>query len=253
LHKASRLIPLFVDNLSNWYIRRSRKRFWKSEDDGDKKEAYQTLYYVLVELSKVMAPFTPFITEEIYKNLTNEESVHLADFPVSDASLIDEELNKKMYKTRNIITEALQLRAKEKIKVRQPLRELIITGYEIQGEFVEIMKEEVNVKNVIVRSGKEEKIELNTEITEDLKLEGYAREIVRCIQEMRKTAQYEVENRISVGYEGMKDVFEKFGALIQKEVLANDIQSSLLSEKDIEKEFVIDGQKISLTLKRFSV
>jgi len=111
----------------------------------------------------------------------------------------------------------------------------------------------VNVKNVIVQSGKEEKIELNTEITEDLKLEGYAREIVRCIQEMRKTAQYEVDNRISVGYEGMKDVFEKFGALIQKEVLANDIQSSLISEKDIEKEFVIDGQKISLTLKRLAL
>lgn len=250
LHRAARLLPGFVDNLSNWYIRRSRKRFWKSEDDGDKKEAYQALHYVLVELSKIMAPFTPFITEEIYKNLTNEESVHLANFPTADELLINKELNGKMLNTRNIINEALQLRAKNKIKVRQPLSELIITNYKMQEEFIEIIKEEVNVKTVTIKSGSESKVELNTEITEDLKLEGYAREIIRFIQEMRKEAGYEVDNRIKVGHEGMDEVFDKFGQVIQKEILANDVQSASLSEKDIEKEFSIDGHRINISLKR---
>jgi isoleucyl-tRNA synthetase len=84
IYNSAYAIEKFIDNLSNWYIRRSRKRFWKSEDDDDKKQAYQTLHYVLVELSKLMAPFCPFMAEEIYKNLTGEESVHLADFPVAD-------------------------------------------------------------------------------------------------------------------------------------------------------------------------
>ena len=135
LNKACRVIPKFIDNLSNWYIRRSRKRFWKSEDDGDKENAYQTLHTVLVELSKLMAPFTPFISEEIYRNLTAVEtrhasSVHLADFPMANKDLIDEKLNQEMGKTREIITEALQLRAKAGIKVRQPLSELRVTSYE---------------------------------------------------------------------------------------------------------------------------
>ena len=128
LNKAVRYFPKFIDNLSNWYIRRSRKRFWKSENDGDKNEAYQTLYYVLIELSKLMAPFTPFIAEEIYKNLTGEESVHLVDFPKADESLIDDKLNKEMNIARNIISEGLQLRAKAGIKVRQPLKELQVAG-----------------------------------------------------------------------------------------------------------------------------
>lgn len=250
LHKSARLIPGFVDNLSNWYIRRSRKRFWKSEDDGDKNEAYQTLYYVIVQLSKIMAPFTPFIAEEIYKNLTNEESVHLADFPIAHGDLIDEKLNEKMRNTRNIITESLQLRAKDKIKVRQPLSELTITNYETQDDFIEIIKEEVNVKNITVKKGSEKKIELNTKITEDLRLEGYAREIIRFIQEMRKEAGYEVDNRIQVGYKGMEDVFNKFSSIIQREVLANNIQSVLFSEKDIEKEFLIENNKVVISLKR---
>jgi isoleucyl-tRNA synthetase len=250
LHRAARLLPGFVDNLSNWYIRRSRKRFWKSENDSDKKEAYQTLYYVLVQLSKIMAPFTPFIAEEIYKNLTNKESVHLADFPIAEEFLINEGLNVKMRNTRNVITEALQLRAKNKLKVRQPLAELIITNYEMQEDFIEIIKEEVNVKKVVIKIGAESKVELNTEITEELRLEGYAREIIRFIQEMRKAAGYEVDNRIKVGFEGLEEVFEKFGRLIQKEVLAVDLQSHLLSAKDAEKEFLIDGRELKISIKR---
>lgn len=250
LPNATKPIMDFIDDLSNWYIRRSRKRFWKSEDDGDKEAAYQTLHYVLVELSKIMAPFTPFISEEIYRNLTNEGSVHLVDFPVADEKLIDDGLNEKMANTRSIITEALQLRAKNGIKVRQPLSELVITNYEMQEDFTEIMKEEVNVKSIIIKNGSENKVELNTEITEELKLEGYAREIIRNIQEMRKEAGYEVDNRIQVGYDGMSNVFKEFGEMVKKEVLANIIQSGLFSDGDIKKEFSIEGQRIVITIKR---
>jgi len=250
LPNATKPMMDFIDELSNWYIRRSRKRFWKSEDDGDKNDAYQTLHYVLVELAKVMAPFTPFISEDIYKNLTGGESVHLVDFPAADESLIDESLNEKMESTRNIITEALQLRAKNSIKVRQSLSELIITNYEMQEDFMEIMKEEVNVKNVIIKIGSEKKVELNTEITPELKLEGQAREIIRFIQEMRKEAGYEVDNRIEVRYTGLQEVFAEFGSLIQKEVLANSLDQGDLEKSDLEKEFKIEEAPLLLKIRK---
>jgi isoleucyl-tRNA synthetase len=253
LHRASRLLPKFVDNLSNWYIRRSRKRFWKSENDGDKNEAYQTLYYVLVELSKVMAPFTPFIAEEIYKNLTGEESVHLADFPAADDSLIDEKINADMETVREIVNIGLQLRAKNAIKVRQPLRELLIKNGRLSEELLDIIKEEVNVKGIAVDENLEN-IQLDTEITPELKLEGQAREIIRYIQEMRKEAGYEVDNRIKVRYNGFSQIFEKddLKSIIAKEVLADavlSIEKGGLSA-DLEKEFVIDGEKLKLHIKR---
>lgn len=247
---ATKPIMDFVDELSNWYIRRSRKRFWKSENAADKEMAYQTLYYVLIELSKVMAPFTPFIAEEIYKNLAGEESVHLADFPDADEGLIDERLNEKMDDTRKIITEALQLRAKNAVKVRQPLSQLILTNHEMQEDFIEILKEEINVKEVIIKNGPEKKIELNTEITEALKLEGYAREIVRTVQEMRKEAGYGIDERIAVGYEGPSETFDKFNEVIKKEILADVIQPGLLAESDIQKELLLENVKITITVKK---
>ena len=250
LNKTVRLFPKFVDNLSNWYIRRSRKRFWKSEDDDDKNQAYQTLHYVLVELSKLMAPFCPFISEEIYKNLTGRESVHLADFPVADEKLIDEKLNEEMGKVRDIITEALQLRAKAGIKVRQPLSDLRFKNYDLRKELIEIIKEEVNVKNASFDKNIAENIVLNTEITEDLKLEGQAREIIRFIQEMRKEAGYDVDNRIILGYSGMSSVLEKFGNFIAKETLVNEMKQEGLSDFDLEKEVKIDDKKVKITIKK---
>ncbi|OGI15229.1 MAG: isoleucine--tRNA ligase, partial [Candidatus Moranbacteria bacterium RIFCSPHIGHO2_01_FULL_54_31] len=149
LSKATRVLAPFIDHLSNWYIRRSRKRFWKSEDDSDKESAYQTLYTVLVTLAKVMAPFTPFLAEEIYRNLTGEESVHLADWPEADETLVDEKLNEEMQSVRNLVTEGLKLRADAKIKVRQPLLESRIKNQELSETMHEILKEELNVKNII--------------------------------------------------------------------------------------------------------
>lgn len=293
----------FIDNLSNWYIRRSRKRFWKSENDGDKNEAYQTLYYVLVELSKVMAPFTPFIAEEIYLNLVHgsqstvhgkegvethcNASVHLQDFPVADENLIDEKINTDMQAVREIVNIGLQLRAKSGIKVRQPLNELRIMNHQLSEELLDIVKEEVNVKNVIIVKdvrnvqnvedeknttiktsttseaieqlehvlwNAENKVGLNTEITPELKLEGQAREIIRYIQEMRKEAGYDVDNRIRVWHSGMSEVFDnkELKDIIAKETLANEVLSREKEspEVDLEKEFEIDGGKLTIAIKR---
>lgn len=261
LHKASRLLPKFVDNLSNWYIRRSRKRFWKSENDGDKNEAYQTLYYVLTELSKVMAPFTPFIAEEIYKNLTEEESVHLADFPIAKKELIDEKINSDMLSVREIVNIGLQLRAKSGVKVRQPLSELRIKNYDLKEELLEIIKEEVNVKSVKIEETFEaddikadsslENICLDLEITPELKLEGQARELIRHIQEMRKEAGYEVDNRIKIWYAEKNPVFLKFGDLIARETLADQVLLKTFAEDvDLEKEIKIGEDVFAVSIKR---
>ena len=286
LARTARLFPKFIDNLSNWYIRRSRKRFWKSENDADKDFAYQTLYIVLVELSKLMAPFTPFMSEEIYKNLTgsacphpnplpegegdqgeeNFLSVHLAEFPVADESFIDEKLNENMQAVREIITIGLQKRAEAKIKVRQPLASISLgEKYEklfdtifdtTDRTFMEqIIFEELNVKSVGMnilqaKLRTDEQVVLDTAITPQLKLEGQAREIVRFIQEMRKEAGYEVENHISVQFEGMDEVFEKFSDLIAKETLADSIEKGAGEGFDLKKELEVDGMRVAIAIKK---
>jgi isoleucyl-tRNA synthetase len=250
LPNATNPIMEFIDDLSNWYIRRSRKRFWKSENDNDKNNAYSTLYYVLVHLSRLMAPFTPFVSEEIYKNLTNKESVHLTDFPAADSSLIDKTIVKKMADTRAIIKEALQQRATNKIKVRQPLPDLTLTNNEIGEDYQEIIKEEVNVKKIIFKTNKNSEIKLNTKISKELKLEGYAREIIRIIQEERKKAGYEIGDRIIIGYAGLEEVFSEFGNMIKKETLAKSLDSTLFTDGDIQAKFEIDNQTLELTIKR---
>jgi isoleucyl-tRNA synthetase len=283
IYAAGKAIEAFIDNLSNWYIRRSRKRFWKNENDGDKNAAYQTLHTVLVTLAKLMAPFTPFVAEEIYRNLMGfachpelvsgserggdssempkqvrhdnvAESVHLADFPTVDESLIDEKLNADMGMTRNLITEGLQLRAQEKIKVRQPLSRAYLL-VDLGEEFRKIMEDELNVKEVLwdveTSRNMEGNMRMDFTITEELKLEGQAREIIRFVQELRKEAGYDVENRIAVGYQGAEEVFEKFGEMIAKEVLAEGgLRPGELEGADIQKEVTVDGMKISVWLKR---
>lgn len=257
IYNAGNLIEKFIDNLSNWYIRRSRKRFWKSENDDDKDNAYQTLHVVLVELSKLIAPFTPFITEEIYRNLTGNESVHLAEFPKADESLIDEKLNENMSDLREIVSLGLQERAKNKIKVRQPLAKVIL-GQKFKDVFDElfekrewsiILEEELNVKGASL--GTEiEFVNVDTNITEELRLEGQAREIIRHIQEMRKKAGFEVDNRIEISYAGINQVFEKFKDLIAKEVLANKLNPEKIENPDLENEFKIDGEELRISLKK---
>ncbi len=254
INQAARLFPRFIDDLSNWYIRRSRKRFWKSENDGDKENAYQTLYDVLTTLSKLMAPFTPFITEEIYKNLTGEESVHLADYPESDEKLIDKELAQKMEAVRKIVEAGLAERNENGIKVRQPLQALSYGGTKLDKELESIIAEEVNVKEVMHDSKLKTANALDTEITEDLKIEGLAREIVRQVQSMRKKAGFNVEDRINLFWqsadETLQSVFEQQGKYIAKETLAKEVVVGNVGKADYNETAKIEGVAISLGVKK---
>lgn len=151
LNRVVKDITTFVsDDLSNWYIRRNRNRFWSSELDDSKKSVYMTTYEVLVGLCKMCAPIIPFTTEEVYKNLTGEESVHLADYPTVDESLVNEEIEVKMDLVRDLISTGRYVREETKIKVRQPIAECLIDGkYEaILGDLVNLINEELNVKKV---------------------------------------------------------------------------------------------------------
>lgn len=254
LTKAARLFAPFIDNLSNWYIRRSRKRFWKSDNDADKESAYATLHHVLVELSKLMAPFTPFIAEEIFTNLTGKESVHLEDFPKSKADLIDIKLNDEMVRTRKLIELGLAERAKAGIKVRQPLHTLSYGGQKLGDEFEQIIIEEVNVKAASNIAGSpEEKVGLDTNISPELKEEGLAREIVRSVQALRKKSGFEVDDRIEMHYdtesEGLKSAMKNFSEIIAKEVLAKEL---LVGKGDVEgeEEVKIEGESVWVGIKR---
>ncbi|MDP1846111.1 MAG: isoleucine--tRNA ligase [Candidatus Moranbacteria bacterium] len=263
LNKAARLFPVFIDNLSNWYIRRSRKRFWKSENDEDKKQAYETLHYVLTELSKLMAPFTPFVAEEVYKNLSGEDSVHLANFPAENEKLIDKELNEQMQITRRFVKLGLAARAKAGIKVRQPLSELQI-NQPVDEDLANLIKDEVNVKEIKFYGSVEMKagiytekegnwmIGLDTAISDDLRLEGEAREIVRRIQELRKHAGFQVDDRINVYYKGGTAIFEKFGDLIAREVLATGAieTEDEKTDADISELLDLEAEAIKVWLKR---
>lgn len=151
LNKVTKYITEFTsDDLSNWYIRRNRKRFWGSTLDNSKKGVYYTTYKVLLDLSKLIAPITPFISEEIYQNLTDKESVHLSSFPTYDDNLINEQLENKMDLVRNIISLGRSAREDAKIKVRQPIKEIILDGKneEILKDVEELIKEELNVKKL---------------------------------------------------------------------------------------------------------
>ena len=152
LNKVTKLVTDFVsEDLSNWYIRRNRKRFWGSVLDNSKMSVYQTTYEVLKGLSQLIAPITPFISEEIYRDLTDEKSVHLSDFPKYDESLIDEKIEKKMDLVRELISLGRNAREEEKIKVRQPISEVILDGKnkDVLGDLSDLIKEELNVKNII--------------------------------------------------------------------------------------------------------
>ena len=259
--KTVNLFNQFIDNLSNWYIRRSRRRFWKSESDSDKQSAYQTLYTCLIELTKLMAPFTPFMSETIYRNLTGEkDSVHLQDYPKCNESAINEEISVKMNFVRQAVEVGLSARAKAGIKVRQPLSKLTLKSKieSLEAELVELIKDEVNVKEVeFVGTSQDMSIptaELETTITDELKIEGLSRDIVRQIQQARKEAGFNIDDHIIIGYDTTDDMLEKslvgHKEYILNEVLADSMTQGDLADAEFHKEASIEKMNLKLHLKR---
>lgn len=232
LQGASRSILPFIDDLSNWYVRRSRKRFWKSDDDNDKASAYKTLHYVLVQLSHVLAPFTPFLADELYRKLTSDKSVHLRDWP--SVGHVNEMVVTHMDEIRRVVNEGLSIRAKQHVKVRQPLASLRVSGGKNLGEdadlYIEVLKDELNVKQVDWHESGDFAVELETTITEELKIEGDSRELVRMVQELRKRSGLDVDDRIRLTVETKSEyiasVIDKHGQYISTETLADELACS---------------------------
>lgn len=329
LTKAARPLIAFVDNLSNWYVRRSRRRFWKSENDSDKNQAYHTLYTVLITLCKLLAPFMPFTADHIYKNLTREKSVHLVMWPQADQKLINKDLNEEDKIVRSLVTLGHSIRACKNIKVRQPLAFLQIAlpkaiDPEIISEYATVIAEELNVKRVelvqdasqiatqvfrpnpkilgpkygskvqeiiqMCKAGKykvkengfvevgdlelapnegefgfvgkegfdiaEESgmvVALDTKITKQLMEEGYVREIVRNLQEMRKEAGYEVSDRIYVYIRAdaaLTKVVTQYADYIERETLAIEIQESGDFEWDVTRRMDVGEVEVILGVRK---
>lgn len=241
LTKASRLFYDYLDDLSNWYIRRSRKRF--------QEEASATLKYTLLKLSKLISPFCPFIAEDIFLKLDNSlESIHLCDYPLVDKEKIDEEIEKQMQEGRDIVNIVLAERSKNNIKVRQPLSKVKIKK-QINESVLDLIKEEINVKEIIVDSSINEEVELDIEITPELKEEGLIRDIVRHIQQMRKEKGFVPKDRIIVHYENSE--FLDMILSNNKDSILNDVLAIEFKKEDAiddGKEIIIEGNKINLKI-----
>ena len=247
LNEAVHPIAEFVNDLSTWYLRRSRGRF-KSDDEKDKTAALATLGHVLLELSKVLAPFTPFIAETLYKKLGGElESVHLEKWP--ENKKIQDELLQEMDLTRKIASLGLEARAKAGIAVRQPLGALAILGGKLSDELQEILKDELNVKEIKFGKGETLSVELAAEITPELRLEGLKRELVRHINALRKEAGLTIADRIVLRYEtdnkNLQKVFTNFEKDLLKDTLSKEIIMGRIPTKN-ERELALGGAKIWL-------
>ncbi len=340
---AGRAIEAFVDSLSNWYVRRSRRRFWKSENDADKAAAYATLYDCLVTVAQLLAPFTPFLAEEMYQNLVRGQrpaaplSVHLTDFPEEDPSLVDENLVESMRLLMRLVSMGRAARSKAQIKVRQPLGEVLFkVGNPAQQAALQPLlaqvAEEINVKRVAFladageavtyslrprfnllgpRFGKEmrdvaaaiqnrnpadvlraqrtgtplqlegwtvlpEEVEvvrnerpglsvveegeylaaLNTELTQALLDEGLARELVRLIQSMRKSAGFNIEDRIVTSYQGdetIRRVMPEFGAYVRQETLSSELRAEAPAAGAYSEQHKVEGHQLTLGVSRIAV
>ena len=319
-----------VEDLSNWYIRRNRKRFWSQDMTDSKKAVYKTTYDVLVTLAKLIAPITPFLAEEVFKKLTGEETVHTQILPEANEILIDEKIEADMDLVRKIVNLGRASREKEAIKVRQPLSKIVVDGsYKERLEnLLPLIKEELNIKEVdfeddlsefmnyflkpdfrvvgrifqskvndfakylattnakdfiekveevpvkVELAGEEFEVSkdyldirisakegfdveidgnvfviLDTEITEDLRDEGYAREFISKIQNLRKDSGFEVTDRINIAFDADPDLtgsLEKFGEVIKKETLAENLTKAELDGEDLE----LNDKKVKISLER---
>lgn len=331
--KVVRNIQEFVnEDLSNWYIRRSRRRFWETGLTEDKKSVYNTTYEILVELSQMIAPFAPYLSEEMYRNLTGNLSVHLSTYPVCDETVLDTALEEKMDLVKNLVTLGRASREKVKIKVRQPIQKVLVDASyeEIMGDLVPLMKEELNVKEVVFLSdlqqyisyrlkpnlpvlgrllgakmrffqkelaqldakevveslhlGKEVTMNLDgepftlseehvlitidskegfdvesneglfiildTQLTDELIEEGFVREFISRIQQMRKANDYEMMDHIRIFYtatETLTKAIKNHAEFIKSETLADELVCEI---KEGMKEETLNGEATSLFVER---
>jgi isoleucyl-tRNA synthetase len=281
---STRRIQEFVDRLSNWYVRRNRRRFWKSESDSDKLAAYSTLYRCLATLSKLLAPFVPFVAEELYQNLFRSvdprarESVHLSDFPVADEAEINDGLNTDVELAMKISSLGRAARAKARIKVRQPLAKAVVkveTDEEKKalGRLSTEVMEEINVKQLIVLSeaGEPEEFPSNmpdysvandarywvavgTELPPELIAEGLSRELVRHLQNMRRNAKFDITDRIITYYQTQEplidEVIRAFANYIKQETLSEELIDSPSPDETYREKHHIASGEISLAIKK---
>ncbi len=278
--EAGRRIEGFVDDLSNWYVRRSRRRFWKSESDADKLAAYTTLYECLVALSKLLAPFAPFLAEELYQNLVVSasaeapDSVHLADFPVADEAKIDKKLTADTRLVMKVASLGRAARSQAGIKVRQPLAKVIVkVGSKREREALERLTaqvlEELNVKGLefvdqvtklekagyVVTSEGGYSVAIPAEIPAELEAEGVAREIVRRLQTMRRSAGFDIADHIITYYQGeayIRQVMGDFADYIKQETLSRQLVEGVPEEGAFTERHKLSGYDILLGVKRLT-
>lgn len=275
LDRATRPIQDLLDDTSNWYVRRSRRRFWKSEDDTDKQQAYATLHYTLLRLCQLLAPFSPFLPDHLWQQLAAgtdlPQSVHLSDWP--KGSEIDKGLLAEMAKARNFIVEGLAQRAEAKIKVRQPLQSVSVP--ELSEIYKDIIAEELNVKEVSYNNTAQDReerlakpagegvidaiqnpavVKLDIEITPELKREGLMREVIRHVQKARKDAGLDVDNRIHLQLQTddkelqatLRDT--KLTDMIKQETLATTLGEA--AESAYTTTVKIDDAELEISLKK---
>lgn len=256
LPKALRPISEFINDFSTWYIRRSRERF-KSESEAAKKQALDTTKYVLVQLTKVMAPFTPFIAETIWQKVTGydfkdeNKSVHLEAWPLPNpADEKNEKILRLMAEVRKIVELGLAARDEAGIKVRQILNGLKIFSYQLPSEYEQLIKDELNVKNITSEYGDGDiKVELDMAMTDELKLEGLKREIVRLVNNLRKQKGLTIKDKIILSWQSDSDLVKKvFKQMV--EGLKKDTLSEEIFEGEGGEEVKVNGERVKLEIKK---
>jgi len=252
---AARILESFViEDLSLWYIRRSRNRFQNPKSKKELQDAVSTLGYVLSQVSLLSAPFIPFLSEVVFERSNGKGSVHLKDWLKVDKKNQKLQLEKQMKKVRNIASKGLALRAKAGLKVRQPLAKLTIKE-KLQEELLLLLQDELNVKEVMVDPKLKGDVQLDTKLTPALREEGLVRELLRYIQGMRKDAGYKPRHRVRLRYTGateIKNLFSRHKKTLTKiggitELLEGDRPKQVF---DVEKTVEIEGKKLWLGIRR---
>jgi isoleucyl-tRNA synthetase len=271
---AGRRLEEFTDLLSNWYVRRSRRRFWKSENDTDKLSAYNTLYQALVTVAKLMAPFTPFIADEIYRNLVGgvdgsaPDSVHLADYPVADESRIDRDLSLDTRLAMRVSSLGRAARSQAGVRVRQPLPNVVIrttSKREREGleRLISQVLEELNVKTIdfadeispelVAASEADLAVAVSRDIPPAMLAEGMAREIVHRLQTMRRAAGFEIADYIQTYFQGddyVRQVMRDYGDYIRQETLSRQLVEGPAAEGAFTEAAKLSGHAITLGVKK---